>query len=187
MLRRRDRDGGSAYGTPTCGQRKVRLNPTNGFEWPSWTTTETHYLSTRTSSAAFLAVKRPLNEHVARELAGILHDYLLARGMPGPLEPLLVDRHGTRWGRSGLTQLMQRIGKAAGIERIVTSAHRLRHTANVLARYAGIDPFSRSRLMGQRAPRPWPGTITWCPASSRRTRERQRAALESYVKRGASE
>lgn len=129
----------------------------------------------------------PTRLPVSRELARILHDYLLARGMPGPVEPLLVDRRGSRWTRSGLTQLMQRIGLAAGIDRIVTSAHRLRHTANVLARYAGIDPFSRSRLMGHASTRTLARYDHLVPGELAEARQRQRAALESYVKRGASE
>ena len=129
----------------------------------------------------------PTRLPVSRELAGILRDYLLARGMPGPVEPLLVDRRGTRWTRSGLTQLMQRIGKAAGITRLVTSAHRLRHTANVLARFAGIDPFSRSRLMGHASLRTLARYEHLVPGELAEARERQQAALESYLKRGASE
>jgi hypothetical protein len=43
---------------------------------------------------------------------------------------------------------MDRIGKKAGITPFSTSAQKLRHTVNVIARRAGLDQYTRSALLG---------------------------------------
>ena len=61
-------------------------------------------------------------------------------------EPLLLDNHEQRYNRGRLSQLMARIGLQAGIP-FRMSAHKLRHTVNVRAKRAGVDPYDRSRLL----------------------------------------
>jgi len=58
---------------------------------------------------------------------------------------------GQRFTVAELTCAFVRIGKKAGITRISTSPHRLRHTANVLARQAGVDALTRARMLGHRS------------------------------------
>ena len=74
----------------------------------------------------------------ARCAAAVLA-HLQQRGPSKTDAPLLLDRRGQRWSRTQLTQAMIRIGQRAGLTRVTSSPHRLRHTANVVARMAGVD------------------------------------------------
>jgi hypothetical protein len=128
-----------------------RRTPTKGFPWP--VKTETKFLRRQ-------GEKRPLSPPLAQALT----DTLLARGISDGGEPLVVNGSGWRWTRTHLTETMARLGKAAGINRPSVSAHKLRHTANVLARVAGIDPLTRSRIAHPLGPPgPSPLKTTSCP------------------------
>lgn len=81
------------------------------------------------------------------EVADTLTKYLSTRGSPGPGEPLLINVAGKRWNRKPLSNLMARIGGRAGITRIRVSAHKLRHTGNVVARRSGMNEYVQSRLL----------------------------------------
>lgn len=64
-----------------------------------------------------------------------------------PEAPLLVRGDGSPWNRLALTKAVARAARVAGVLRIRVSAHVLRHTFNVAARSAGVDPTVRSRLL----------------------------------------
>lgn len=64
-----------------------------------------------------------------------------------PEAPLLVRGDGSPWNRLALTKAVARAARCAGITRLRVSAHVLRHTFNVAARAAGVDPTVRSRLL----------------------------------------
>lgn len=87
------------------------------------------------------------------ELVGLLKDWLLHRTMPDGRSPLLTGPTGARWTRSGLGSMIWRLARAAGITRIQVRPHVLRHTANVIARSAGLDPYVRAKLLHHESPR----------------------------------
>ncbi len=76
-----------------------------------------------------------------------LSDWLLRRGLPSPSEPLLTNRAGERYTRSALYQVIVRLGRDAGITRIVVNPHSVRHLWNLAAREQGIDQLTRARLL----------------------------------------
>ncbi len=96
---------------------------------------------------------------VSTPVAALLFEYLMAREIPNPQdakrrdEPLLLNSQDRRWTRTGLSGLMARIGLEAGIGRFRVSAHKLRHTANVVSRFARykddtpLDRWTRSQLL----------------------------------------
>ncbi|MGH6691886.1 MAG: tyrosine-type recombinase/integrase, partial [Gammaproteobacteria bacterium] len=55
-------------------------------------------------------------------------------------DPLLVNRHGQRWTRTGLSAAMVRLGRKAGVVRFNVSAHKIRHTAATGALAGGVNP-----------------------------------------------
>ena len=79
-------------------------------------------------------------------LAGGLLESLGAR-RASPDAPLLVNAAGNRFARSSLSQLVARLARRAGITRLTVRAHALRHTFNVIARQAGVEVYTRSRLL----------------------------------------
>lgn len=89
---------------------------------------------------------------ISTGLVALLHEGHMLRTMPDPGEPLLVNSLGGRWTRAGLTEMIRRLGEKAGITRLPVRPHVLRHTANVIARAAGLDPFVRSKLLHHRHP-----------------------------------
>lgn len=120
---------------------------------------------------------------ISGTVAESLKDYLLARGMPGDAEPLLVSSEGHRWSRSGLTQVMTRIGRRAGIERFSVSAHKLRHTSNVIARHAGIDMYTRSRLLNHGNTQTTERYEHLIPDELHEVREQHHQGLQKYLGR----
>lgn len=94
---------------------------------------------------------------------------------------LLVKGLGRRWTRTHLIETMTRVGKAAGIKRLSVSAHKLRHTANVLARVAGIDPLTRSRMLTPSDPRAQARYDHLLPRETYQARLRQQEALQRYI------
>jgi integrase len=45
------------------------------------------------------------------------------------------------------------VGRLAEVKRLRFSAHKLRHTSNVISRVAGIDPLTRSKMLTHSDPR----------------------------------
>jgi integrase len=113
-------------------------------------------------------------------------DYLLSRGMPGPETPLLLNKNGQRWTRTALTNLVARIARQAGVTRFSVSAHKLRHTSNVIARRAGLDPYTRSALLNHSDTRTVAQYDHLLPDELIEARARQHAGLETYLRSGLS-
>lgn len=132
-----------------------------------------------------LAVKgrghRTVDFPLSPGLADAIRDRLLAGGRLDATRPLLVSRDGVRWNRTGLTGLMSRIGKAAGITRIRVSSHKLRHTANVVARVAGIEPYVRSRLLGHASTTSLQRYEHLIPGETQQARAQQLEGLSRYL------
>lgn len=78
-----------------------------------------------------------------------LHESLLRRELTDKDDdrPLLVRETGDAWTRTALSEAIVRLAKAAGITRFRVSAHKLRHTNNVFGRSAGLDEFTRAKLL----------------------------------------
>ena len=96
-------------------------------------------------------------------------------------EPLFLNRRGRPFTRSELTQAMTRLGRKAGITRISTSPHKLRHTANVLARMGGADAFTRQKMLNHKSARTLARYDHLVPGEVVKGREQQAAALLSYL------
>lgn len=131
----------------------------------------------------------PLSEPVA----AALFEYLMERSITNPQdakyrdEPLLLSREGLRWHRTGLSALMARIGNEAGVTRFRVSAHKLRHTANVVAKFARredgtvLDRWTRSQLLSHSNPASLDRYEHLLPDELFEAREAARRALERYV------
>lgn len=96
--------------------------------------------------------------------------------------PLLVTAAGERFTRSQLTQAMIRLGRRAGIRRLSTSPHKLRHTANVVARMAGVDALTRAAMLNHRSMKTLARYDHLVPGEVARGREQQRQGFESYLR-----
>lgn len=96
-------------------------------------------------------------------------------------DPLFLDDRGWRFTRSQLTQAMIRLGQRAGITRISTSPHRLRHTANVIARQSGVDALTRAAMLNHRSLRTLARYDHLVPGETAKGREQQRAGLDRYL------
>lgn len=224
------------------GRPYLTQNPTRTFTWPTVDQPETKFLLPE-ELVAFLAVRRPLRESVARDIlvdtglrcselcratvgdvirmegrtalavtvkgrgqrqrkrhvpvstpvASALFDYLMERGIANPQdaahrdEPLLLNHDKGRWRRTGLSSLMARIGDEAGITRLRVSAHKLRHTANVVARFARrsdgapLDRWTRSQLLTHTNPVSLDRYEHLLPLELHEAREAQRLALTHYL------
>lgn len=103
------------------------------------------------------------------------------RTMAKPDEPLFVTARGGAFTRSQLTQAMIRMGQKAGITRVSTSPHKLRHTANVVARQSGVDPLVRAAMLNHRSLRTLARYDHIVPGEVAKGREQQRAGLEAYL------
>ncbi|HZO87079.1 MAG TPA: tyrosine-type recombinase/integrase [Chthonomonadaceae bacterium] len=65
-----------------------------------------------------------------------------------PDDPMFISERGEPLTRSGLRQLMERLGKAAQIERARCSPHTWRHTFTVEFLRAGGNVFSLQQMLG---------------------------------------
>ncbi len=118
----------------------------------------------------------PLSPAMADEL----QSYLLARGAVDRAAPLLVNSRGQRWTRTGLSQLMVRLGKRAGVQRFQVSAHKLRHTAATVALHAGANPLAVSKLLNHTSMKITEQYLHLMPSALHEARDKQRAGLEEY-------
>ena len=64
---------------------------------------------------------------------------------PLAVKPLLLNNDGRRFRKSTLGELIQRLARRAGITRVPVRSHRLRHTANMNERQAGVDRVVRAQ------------------------------------------
>lgn len=124
----------------------------------------------------------PLSPAVAE---GLL-EYLMGRGIAGPQSkpqaPLLVNTRGERWTRSGLTQLVGRIAKQAGITRFSVSAHKLRHTAATIALHSGVNPLAVSKLLNHTNMKTTEQYLHLIPSALHDARDKQAAGLAEYIR-----
>jgi integrase len=121
---------------------------------------------------------------ISPDVAISLGRYLTSRGTPGPTEPLLLNSQRRRWDRKPLSNLMARIGKRAGITRIRVSAHKIRHTANVVARRGGVDQLTRSVMLNHSNTRTIEAYDHVMPDEAYEGRLKQREGLRSYLDLG---
>ena len=128
----------------------------------------------------------PISSAVAEGLV----EYLTKRPAPltrGPKgrTPLLLNSHGARWTRYALGMAIKRMGKAAGIDRIHVSPHKLRRTSNVIARYGGVDSHARSRLLNHTSPNTIRDYDAVVPGEMAKAREQARTVgLRRYLGEG---
>lgn len=128
--------------------------------------------------------QQPASIPLSAACAEHVKDALLKRGMPGPEEPLLVDGTGRRWKGTQLSMAMVRLGQRAGISRLSTSPHKLRHTANVVARQSGVDAKTRAEMLNHRNMKTLARYDHLVPGETARGREQQRLGLEQYLQSG---
>jgi site-specific recombinase XerD len=115
------------------------------------------------------------------ELARMVQDAVLTRGAIDPGAPLLVNRSGRRWSRTWLSDTIAAVGRLAEVKRLRVSAHKLRHTSNVISRVAGIDPLTRSKMLTHSDPRAQARYDHLLPGEVYEARLRQQAALQRYI------
>lgn len=97
--------------------------------------------------------ERKINVPLSPELYRQIQNALWSAKREAPAAPILVTAGGQRHTRSSFASMMVRIGKRAGITRFDTTPHAFRHTANVIAKLAKIDPDTRSHLLNHADPR----------------------------------
>lgn len=114
-------------------------------------------------------------------IASALQDALLARGAVQRTDPLLVNSRRERWTRTGLSQLMVRIGEKAGIKRFKVSAHKLRHTSATVALASGADLKAVSSLLNHSKIETTAQYLHLIPGSLHAARAKQRAGMEKYL------
>jgi integrase len=85
-----------------------------------------------------------------------------------------------------MSNLLARIGKKAGIGRLRVSAHKLRHTGNVVARRGGVDAVVRSALLNHADTRTVAQYDHLIPDELYEARLQQRDALSRYLSRDTS-
>ena len=107
-------------------------------------------LSSRHASVLGKGNKRRL-VYFSRETGKALSTYLRNQKRE-PHDPVFASVSGTRTGqaltRSGLLQLIERLGKAAGIKAMKVSPHVFRHSAAIQLLRNGCDVYSLMSLMG---------------------------------------
>jgi integrase len=139
--------------------------------------------------------RRVQRRHVplSKPVATALFEYLVSREIHAPQhpdsrdQPLLVNSEGRAWIRTSLSSLMVRIGRQAGVTRFRVSAHKLRHTANVVSRMARLadgsklDRWTRSQLLSHRNPASLDRYEHLLPDELFEAREAQRRGLTRYL------
>src|SRR5258707_10643727 len=73
------------------------------------------------------------------------------------------------------------LGRRAGIRRLTTSPHKLRHTTNVIARMSGVDALTRAAMLNHRSMKTLARYDHLVPGEVARGREQQRAGLAAYL------
>jgi integrase/recombinase XerD len=143
-----------------------------------------YYLTTQVKGQRAKGAQKKFNP-ISPPVAEALKSYLLARGMIDPQksanEPLLVNSRGKRWTRNALTDLMARIGRKAGITRLQVSAHKLRHTGNVVGRRGGLDAVVRSALLNHSNTRTVTEYDHLIPDETYEARLKQREGFLRYI------
>jgi len=115
------------------------------------------------------------------EVAGQLMAYLDSRGPLGASAPLIANSRGGRWTRSGLSQMMVRLGARAGVTRFSVSAHKLRHTSATVALSAGVSLKAVSALLNHSKIETTAQYLHLIPGALDQARDQQRAGLKAYL------
>lgn len=136
------------------GLRRAELCRANVEDFVRLPTGYVLYVTVKGRGRAEEKVPIPVSTPMAAALTAWLSDRgtvprLRKKGDP---EPLLVTSTGERWHDTTFGEMIGRVGRAAGIRRIVVSPHRLRRTSNVVARHAGLDSLTRSSLLNHTDP-----------------------------------
>lgn len=116
--------------------------------------------------------------------ATLLAETLERRGRGAADAPLFVTPDEQRYKRTQLSQLFIRLGKRAGITRITSSPHRLRHTANVVARISGVDAVTRAAMLNHRSLRTLARYDHLVPGETAKGRTVARQGLDDYLAQG---
>ncbi|MBZ5588652.1 MAG: tyrosine-type recombinase/integrase, partial [Acidobacteriia bacterium] len=130
------------------------------------------------------AGSQPVSVPLSATCAASVKAAIAARGPLDPGAPLFTDRHGRRFSRSQMTTAMIRLGQRAGITRVSTSPHKLRHTANVIARLSGVDPLTRAAMLNHRSLKTLARYDHLVPGEVAKGREAQRQGLAVYLAQG---
>jgi site-specific recombinase XerD len=121
--------------------------------------------------------KKVTNIILSEELSERIPKWLAQREAM-PTEPLLVNRSNQAYSRSSLYQVISRIAKRAGVDRVKIGTHSLaRHTMNTLARTEGIDLPTRAALLNHSNTRTIEKYDHLLPDEVFEAREKVRAAL----------
>jgi site-specific recombinase XerD len=94
-----------------------------------------------------------------------------------PDDPLFINEQRKRWTVSQLTNAMIRLGHKAGIRRITTSPHRLRHAGATRANADGVDPATLAAMLNHRGLRHVARYVHVSPKRHAAIREQQSAWL----------
>jgi len=98
----------------------------------------------------------------------------------GPDDPLIVDRTGRRWTESQLTTAFIRLGLKAGVTRVSTSPHCVRHTvATILEPLVGTKVLQE--LLNHRSTRHVQRYVHLIPGATRKARDIQGEAIKGYL------
>jgi site-specific recombinase XerD len=133
------------------------------------------------------ANQQPASIPLSAECAESVRGSLMRRNDPPADAALLIDRVGHRFTRTQLTCLFIRLGQRAGITRLSTSPHKLRHTANVVARIAGVDAVTRAAMLNHRSMRTLARYDHLVPGETAKGRLVAKAGLTQYLAQGTSE
>lgn len=128
--------------------------------------------------------QEPASIPLSEGTAALVRAQTATRCVNGPETPLFLTRTGRRYKRTQLSQLFIRLGQRAGITRVSTSPHKLRHTANVIARISGIDPLTRAAMLNHRSMRTLARYEHLVPGETARGRVVARQGLDRYLAEG---
>jgi integrase len=119
----------------------------------------------------------PVPPRVAEQLTNAV----LARGAAAR-DPLIVDGKNLRFRRTQLGQAMIYLGQRAGLTRLSTSPHKLRHTANVVARLSGVERKVRAAMLNHRSMATLDRYDHLVPGEVEQGRELQTRGFDSYFR-----
>ena len=100
----------------------------------------------------------------------------------GPDDPLIVDRLGDPWTESQLTSAFIRMGIAAGIERVSTSPHHIRHTVATILHHVQKVPLRvLKELLNHRSIQTTERYVHLIPGVTMEARKLQAESIRGYL------
>lgn len=115
---------------------------------------------------------------ISAELAPVLLASIEGRDLAAPL---LVDRTGRRWSRSQLSSAFIRIGQKAGLTRVSTSPHKIRHTIATLLLHGGMDIRTLAAMLNHRGLKYVERYAHLVPTAMTKARAAQAGMVKSYL------